>query len=195
MNQKGRTREQKAADLEVLYQHAAQEREIEFERFRVLIDKGEPIDEWETYNMFLYLRFDKDSDHEHRVKEQYFSTIDSNQRKWTNYFFKLLNYKKEYGHCNVPNYWEKDTDLSKWVIRQRYHRRLFIDGKHALTTFERISILEGAGLAWDLRDDTWDTRYNEICQLMKIHNVGSITEVPLSRCKNGTIRSWLHQQR
>ena len=61
--------------------------------------------------------------------------VDSNEYKWSSYpIFTGINsnswpvkttdilnaFKILFGHCNVPQNWNKNIELSKWVISQRY---------------------------------------------------------------------------
>lgn len=66
----------------------------------------------------------------------FFSSTD---KIWYSNFNKLLLFKLEYGHCNVPRTYSRDKSLGEWVKTQR---RRFKDGK--LEKY-RIELLESEG--------------------------------------------------
>ena len=45
-------------------------------------------------------------------------------RQWDQQLEKLMAYKAEYGHTRVPQRWEQDKVLGRWVMTQRkyYHQ-------------------------------------------------------------------------
>ena len=43
--------------------------------------------------------------------------------QWEERFAQLADYKKKYGHCNVPARWKKDPTLGGWVHNQRAFKR------------------------------------------------------------------------
>ncbi|HBX50142.1 MAG: hypothetical protein A2275_06050 [Bacteroidetes bacterium RIFOXYA12_FULL_35_11] len=56
---------------------------------------------------------------------------------WNNNYFLLCDFRKHFGHCDVPQNWDENPVLGRWVIRQRvYKRRL---------TEERVNQLNRIG--------------------------------------------------
>jgi hypothetical protein len=77
---------------------------------------------------------------------------DSHVAAWNERRNELIEYKKTYGHCNVPtNYSNSPHKLSVWVKRQRGEYKLFWDGKPSTMTNERIAALDSIGFEWTLR--------------------------------------------
>jgi hypothetical protein len=60
-------------------------------------------------------------------------------------FSKLVRFKEEHGHCNVPFEWSKDPGLGRWVGAQRSN---YSCGKLSLDKVERF---EALGFEWDGR--------------------------------------------
>ena len=75
---------------------------------------------------------------------------------WEKMFMSLKDFKKQHGHCFVPNKY-KDTKLRFWTIRMR---QLYNDRK---LSPNRIKLLESIGFNWNI-------------DLDKIFKMGNITE-------------------
>jgi len=65
---------------------------------------------------------------------------------WHERFQELLNYHREKGHCNVPQQYEANKSLGKWVHRQKHEFRKVIDGKPSYLTAHRFQALLEVGL-------------------------------------------------
>jgi hypothetical protein len=61
---------------------------------------------------------------------------------WDLKFNQLIEYKKRFGHCEVPARWPENTPLGLWVHNQRAFKR-----KGQLSS-ERIQRLDNIGFAW-----------------------------------------------
>jgi superfamily II DNA or RNA helicase len=64
---------------------------------------------------------------------------------WEERFLELQAYKEEHGHCRVPQQYEPNKALGKWVMTQR---TFYAKGK---LSQDRISRLEAIGLQWKIR--------------------------------------------
>ncbi len=64
---------------------------------------------------------------------------------WEEMFSKLLDYKNNYGNCNVPYQWPENYKLASWVSRQRNMKK-----KEKLSE-ERIQRLEAIGFVWNTK--------------------------------------------
>lgn len=78
---------------------------------------------------------------------------------WETNFKKLVKFKKEFGHCNVPTAWENDKLLSYWVHRQRTDKKELSDDK-----IERLDRLE---FAWNSFDFFWETHFQRLVEYKK----------------------------
>jgi hypothetical protein len=76
---------------------------------------------------------------------------DSHVAAWEERRNELIEYKKIYGHCNVPSNYSSNRQLAVWIKRQRRQYKFFWDGKPSSMTNERIAALESIGFEWELR--------------------------------------------
>jgi len=67
---------------------------------------------------------------------------DSITADWEEMFQALVAFKKDKGHCRVPQEWSENPKLGFWVYRQRY---AFRGGK---LSEERVARLEALGFWW-----------------------------------------------
>ncbi|MBM2813699.1 MAG: box helicase [Ignavibacteria bacterium] len=85
---------------------------------------------------------------------------------WNNRFEELIQFKKEFGHCNVPYRYKKNPELSSWVSNQRTYFAKLSD--------ERIKMLNEIGFKWkfmykkkniefdwQIKDDSDETEFEE----------------------------------
>ncbi|KAL3801715.1 hypothetical protein ACHAW5_010055 [Stephanodiscus triporus] len=70
---------------------------------------------------------------------------------WNDRYEKMLEFKKETGHCVVPQHYPKNRALGKWVAKQREQYRFYREGKHSFLTEERIDLLKASGFVWQLK--------------------------------------------
>ena len=67
---------------------------------------------------------------------------DTFESAWEKMFGMLIDYKKRFGNCNVPQGWSEDPKLGRWVSTQR---KLYKNGK---LSPERIQRLKSVGFEW-----------------------------------------------
>lgn len=110
--------------------------------------------------------------------------------KWDLNYQRLVAYKQECGHCNVPL---TSQALGRWVKRQRYQYKLFVQGNISSTMTEnRIQKLEEIDFAWSLHGAAWDERYQELLAYLN-HN--GHCNVPSHYAPNPTLATWVKCQR
>lgn len=104
---------------------------------------------------------------------------------WLNKFQQLLEYKKEYGHCNVSS--THDKSLASWVQNQRTQY------KKSKLSEERINMLNLIGFSWyGSTDDLWFTRYE---QLKQYKSKKGDCNVPGTYEENQPLANWVNYQR
>jgi hypothetical protein len=64
----------------------------------------------------------------------------------------LKQYEKENGHCLVPQNFEKNPKLGRFVKAQRRHYKLMTMRKKSSMTDERVRLLNQIGFAWNAKD-------------------------------------------
>jgi predicted chitinase len=111
---------------------------------------------------------------------------------WEDRLSELADYRKIYGHCNVPNKYSENTRLGNWVQQQRRDYRSQLEGKKSpLTTF-RIQALESLGFEWDCLGTAWEDRLSELADFRKIHGH---CNVPTRYTENRKLGEWVGTQR
>ena len=64
---------------------------------------------------------------------------------WSVRFQQMREFKVQFGHCLVPQQYSANPKLGHWVSKQRYHYKLYQEGKHSHMTAERIRELKSLG--------------------------------------------------
>lgn len=77
------------------------------------------------------------------------------KNSWEERFSELTDFKKEYGHCDVPyNYVNKN--LASWVANQR------VSHKKEKLALEKFKVLDGLGFKWDSLKPSWEENFYEL---------------------------------
>lgn len=154
-----------------------------------------------------------------KSNDKRFRTYQAEQ--WNEKFDDLVRFKIKYGHCCVPHTYSEDTTLvrqsqvrwcqelcnfcmflitlskfmsiqARWVKRQRYQYKLFMEGTSGSTmTEERKSLLAELGFVWDRHSEAWEIRYAELLKFLQEHGH---TNVP-SNYENAQLATWIKCQR
>jgi len=89
-----------------------------------------------------------------RVLEEVGFVWDSHKAVWDERLEELREFRKEFGHCNVPSRYETNHQLAIWVKRQRRQWKNKMDSKPNCMTDERQQQLEALGFVWDMKKQT-----------------------------------------
>ncbi len=105
--------------------------------------------------------------------------MNKQDKKWNMQYEKLVEFKRNFGHCRVPKIYEQDKSLGLWVSHQRtFHNnnKLRLDRKR---------ILEDLGFAWNdgahkinQNDKLWHHQYEK---LVKFKRKLSLIHIPSPR--------------
>lgn len=98
-------------------------------------------------------------------------------KRWKQRLEELKAYKKKHGNCIVPNIYEDNAQLGKWVTTQRNQYNNLQKGLHSHLTEERIHQLNNVGFVWRVRP------FAKSIDAKKSKQENSIPSV---RCRNGT---------
>eukprot|EP00980_Cylindrotheca_fusiformis_P000140 scaffold24_cov128-Cylindrotheca_fusiformis.AAC.13 len=112
--------------------------------------------------------------------------------QWDTKFDELLEFKKKNGDCNVPNAFQDNPALSRWVKRQRYQYKAMKQGKASTMTDRRIKILEKAGFIWDAHEMAWEERLKDLVEYQEKHGD---CNVPTEYKSNRQLAIWVKCQR
>jgi hypothetical protein len=109
------------------------------------------------------------------------------QTRWENMFAALVEYRRQYGHCNVPCGWPENPALSKWVKGVRAAQ------KRGDLDRERIRRLDTIGFGWDRGgDNRWEEMYAELADYQQLHGHCRISTLA-EDCR--PLGNWVHTQR
>lgn len=111
---------------------------------------------------------------------------------WSERYEALIDFRKNHGHCLVPNSYPEDVALAQWVKRQRYQYKLKQEGKRSTLSDERVEALENIGFVWDSHRAVWDERFNELIDYKRINGN---CNVPSRYTENRQLAVWVKRQR
>jgi hypothetical protein len=111
---------------------------------------------------------------------------------WEVRLSELAEYRKIYGHCNVPQNYSENTKLAAWVQKQRSQYKSHQEGKASSVTNLRIQALESLGFEWNRFGATWGDCLSELADYRRIH--GHCT-VPYNYSENRKLATWVATQR
>lgn len=89
---------------------------------------------------------------------------------WYERLEELKEYKKEKGDCNVPQRYQDNRSLGKWVQTQQYQYRRWLNGEASALSENRIQRLEEIGFWWRIRGnpipvrDNWRSRADSLAR-------------------------------
>jgi hypothetical protein len=98
--------------------------------------------------------------------------------KWNERFDKLLEYKAKHGNTMVPQCYQDDTRLGRWVHYQRVEYWLHQETGHAKITKERIARLDAIGFEWDPQKAIWNIMYDKL-KAVRLTVKGSRSKIDL----------------
>jgi hypothetical protein len=110
---------------------------------------------------------------------------------WTQGFDDLCRYRIEKGNCLVPQHYEENLFLGRWVKLYRNLYKKKQTGKAVALTAERIKDLEAIGFVWNKNCAIWETRLDE---LRKFREVYKHCNVPFDYT-NQPLVHWVRNQR
>jgi uncharacterized protein YbgA (DUF1722 family) len=109
---------------------------------------------------------------------------------WHQQYKKLVEYKRNYGHCMVPSKYEKDKSLGKWVHAQRTHHN------NNKMRQARKKILDEIGFAWKDdgadNDKLWHQQYEK---LLEYKRKNGHCKVPHKYKDDKSLGKWVNNQR
>ncbi len=105
---------------------------------------------------------------------------------WRTNYLLLIEYRKRFGNCRVPQNWRENVKLARWISSQR------TDYARGEIDRERIALLEKIGFEWTIGLATWDERFTELCAYRE--RFGN-TLVPVKWPENPLLGRWASGQR
>ncbi|KAL7578407.1 hypothetical protein ACA910_012804 [Epithemia clementina (nom. ined.)] len=81
--------------------------------------------------------------------------------EWDQRYAELLEYKKKFGDCKVPQHYRENRALGKWVAKQREQFKLKKKGQHSFLTPDREEKLNSVGFMWQVRSNLAEDEEDE----------------------------------
>ena len=111
---------------------------------------------------------------------------------WDRRLDELREYRGEHGNCNVPQGYEPNPSLGRWVMTQRQQYRLFQKDSPSEMNEERIGRLNSVDFEWDPNRDIWESRLDELREYRGEHGN---CNVPRNYEPNPSLANWVNTQR
>ncbi len=110
---------------------------------------------------------------------------------WERMYLELLAFHQRYGHGNVPQDFQDNPSLGRWLATQRGTRR------QGRLSADHLARLETVGVVWsrwdsDRWDAAWETHYQELVAFQEQHGRGY---VPVLFPDNLQLGKWCAKQR
>ena len=105
---------------------------------------------------------------------------------WEKHYKRLIDFRNDQGHCNVPEQWTNYGGLGGWVHSQRTR------WKRGKLETERIERLEKAGFVWERHNEAWEQKFEKLIQFK---NKEGHCDVPPGWTEFPKLAEWTYQQR
>jgi superfamily II DNA or RNA helicase len=111
---------------------------------------------------------------------------DISETSWEDMFAALVEYKNTFGHCNVPNRWDNNPKLGKWVHNQRQSKKR---GELSKGCIRKLNEL---GFVWNILDENWNEMFSHLAEYKNRHGN---CDVPKKWKDNPKLANWVCKQR
>lgn len=108
--------------------------------------------------------------------------FEKREDKWLKLLEELWEFKREYGHCNVPAIYRTNQALATWVSSQRFQNKRSTMPKH------RYDALEAIGFVWDAQEAAWQEKFSELKRFMQDNQHCNVS-------KSFALGKWISKQR
>src|SRR5439155_9457023 len=103
-------------------------------------------------------------------------------KAWERRFSDLCAFRKNHGHCNVPDKWRENPGLGSWVGILRAQKR-----KRVLAV-DRVRRLEEIGFGWNPLDQAWEKQFGA---LLKYKSSYGNCNVPAKWPDDPALANWV----
>ena len=105
---------------------------------------------------------------------------------WNDMYELLVQFRADYGHCNVPAQWRKNLQLGRWVAVQRYRRKI------GELPPQNVKLLDKLSFIWSASDSAWNAMHQ---QLVQFKQQQGDCDVPTQWPENPHLANWVANQR
>eukprot|EP00536_Pseudo-nitzschia_multiseries_P001698 jgi/Psemu1/250895/estExt_Genewise1Plus.C_220026 len=116
----------------------------------------------------------------------------THEERWNEMVEELGEYRDKHGHAEVPQEYEENPQLGRWVMNQRTFYRMNEIGIYTTLSKDRIEQLEQLDFVWRFREKQWWTMFGRLRDYEKIH--GHLI-IEVTDFVNEDLRQWLNEQR
>ena len=110
------------------------------------------------------------------------------KNRWENKYKELIKFKEANGHCDVPQRFDVNPELSNWVHNQRARHKI---GK---LSNDRIKKLEKIDFNWGFDIKGWEGQFQGLLDYKKKHGHPNVSQVdPIEKYR--LLGKWLNDQR
>ena len=127
-----------------------------------------------------------------RRKKNGIPQMSKHDLKWNEMFNRLIQYKAQHHNCLVPQNYEADSRLGRWVHYQRVEFWLYQQQGSGKITQARIDKLESLGFEWDPQRSQWNSMFRRLIEF-KANN--GHCRVPKGFTGNPELANWVRNQR
>ena len=129
----------------------------------------------------------------HKLNKLGFHWVYDISETWNRHFSELQEFKKEWGHCNVPHKYDKSPKLGSSVSTQRTQYSMLKRGKKSTISDEKVEKLEELGFQWkSINLGTWEDKFTELREFKIKHGH---TCVPIHYPTNQSLGCWVEKHR
>jgi hypothetical protein len=108
------------------------------------------------------------------------------EASWEERFQALAAFKRRFKHCNVSRENANDSELARWLTKQRARK-----AKGTLLP-DRVERLEALGVVWEPHHAAWEQRFEELAAIiMRDRRRNGASDYS----KNPQLATWLEKQR
>ena len=105
---------------------------------------------------------------------------------WKQHIHDLMVFKKEHGHCNVPQRYSLNPALGRWVLGVRQRK------KRGVLAEDKVSLLDALGFSWVRKlhgvQVPWEQRFNDLKTFKKEYGH---CDVPCGYQPNPALGRWV----
>jgi hypothetical protein len=151
-----------------------------------------------------------------RLQQLKFSWVTSSTEKWYERYEELRKYQRLYGNTLVPTIYAENPALGYWVNSQRVQYKKYLLWRkeqnnttissgssssgattstkpaYSRLTPDRMDALNRIGFQWQVFEDRWNVRYQELCTYKSIHGNCNVPQV---YPPNQDLANWVVHQR
>ena len=114
--------------------------------------------------------------------------------EWDDMLGQLKEFKSNFGHCSVPQSYEPNPKLGRWVHTQRSEFKKYNKGMTSKITMERVQQLDAIGFVWNPQETKWRQNYDALLLYVQEHGTALVPRTTTHN-KTRALGRWVDTQR